>query len=439
MHELLKNLACELNEYFKNTAFRSCAYASKFSKGRYGVSANTGAETIPVAFVDANAPYTYLRLNSPYTQFEKTTWNITRATMDCKIVAIMPTRKYETGDIEQSLFRLISQFVPTPTNAHSLQIEIIETTSSFEDIFFDEIDKEATNANVVLAECRFNVIAELGNCHIKQLPLIGECIEQPITYQPETVAFLQAINSTDATLAGAIDGLVVALKTGNLWSKFNAIYPFVGGTMDTTKYNLISPTDTDAGYRLTFVGAWQFDNNGVTGNGINTYARTHYIPTTAQPLGLNNTHLAFYSRTANAANAVDIGGYTRQQGTGAIIDALNVTANYAGNIYLGANSANTLAGVAVTPTTGLYVLSRVNSANVTLYRNGALLYNTALSSQLVCAAELYVGARNDNGIAMFSSNRQLAFVSIGGGLSATETATFNAAVTAFQTAMNRNV
>ena len=82
-------------------------------------------------------------------------------------------------------------------------------------------------------------------------------------------------------------------------------------------------------------------------------------------------------------------------------------------------------------------MNRRNSANVELYRRGTILYTTALSSQLLCSRNLVLGARNDNGTIMFSTNRQYAFATIGKALTPTENATFATLVDAFQTALNR--
>jgi hypothetical protein len=45
--------------------------------------------------------------------------------------------------------------------------------------------------------------------------------------------------------------------------KFMAIYPLVGGTQSTTKWNLKDPRDLDAAYRLSFYGNPVYAGTGI--------------------------------------------------------------------------------------------------------------------------------------------------------------------------------
>ena len=87
-------------------------------------------------------------------------------------------------------------------------------------------------------------------------------------------AFSNASGITDATQKSAINTLVKDLKRFGLWSKIKAFYPFVGGTAESHKWNLIDPRDLDAAYRLTFSGGWTHNTSGIKGNNTNTIADT---------------------------------------------------------------------------------------------------------------------------------------------------------------------
>jgi hypothetical protein len=52
---------------------------------------------------------------------------------------------------------------------------------------------------------------------------------------------------------------------------------------------------------------------------------------------------------------------------------------------------------------------------------------------------MYLGGFNESNISTFYGNKQIAFASIGDGLTDTEAANFYTAVQAFQTALSRNV
>ena len=85
-------------------------------------------------------------------------------------------------------------------------------------------------------------------------------------------AFITAAGITDPTQQSAIITLVTDLKGYGLWTKMKAIYPFVGGTATTHKFNLKNPLDTDGAFRLSFSGGWTHSANGALPNGTNAFA-----------------------------------------------------------------------------------------------------------------------------------------------------------------------
>ena len=130
----------------------------------------------------------------------------------------------------------------------------------------------------------------------------------PPPIDADAQAFLTAAGITDPTITSAIDTLVVQLKADGIFTKMKAIYPFVGGTATTHKYNLKNPLDTDAAFRLVFSGGWTHSANGATPNGTNAFADTFFNPSTDFVIG--STHLSYYSRTNVASvgtTKIDIG------------------------------------------------------------------------------------------------------------------------------------
>ena len=87
--------------------------------------------------------------------------------------------------------------------------------------------------------------------------------------------------------------MVIDLKGYGIWSKLIAIYPFVGGTSFTHKFNLKNPLDTDAAFRLSYVGSPTHSSNGMSC--ISGYTNTHIVP--SLNMVLNDTSLSVYSRT----------------------------------------------------------------------------------------------------------------------------------------------
>ena len=74
------------------------------------------------------------------------------------------------------------------------------------------------------------------------------------SYTARTLAFLAATGITDTTISNALNTMDIALIANGLDTKMKALYPFVGGTASTHKFNFMNAADTDAAFRLTFAG-----------------------------------------------------------------------------------------------------------------------------------------------------------------------------------------
>ena len=127
---------------------------------------------------------------------------------------------------------------------------------------------------------------------------ISTFIQSTNALDADALAFINATGITNTTQINAIYSLVTSLKNYNLWDKLNAIYPFIGGTSTTCKYNLKDPQDTNAAFRLTFIGGLTHSNGGILSNGSNGYCDTNLTINTN--LSLNDAHISFYSRTDGA-------------------------------------------------------------------------------------------------------------------------------------------
>ena len=124
-------------------------------------------------------------------------------------------------------------------------------------------------------------------------------VNQGYPVDPDANAFIIAtgITGLDAT---AITQLVIDLKLYNVWDKLQAAYPFVGGTANSNKYNLVNPVDSDAAFRLTFYGGVTHNSNGVTFDGINGYANTYFNCSASFVNGTQSAHISVYNRTNDA-------------------------------------------------------------------------------------------------------------------------------------------
>ena len=230
---------------------------------------------------------------------------------------------------------------------------------------------------------------------------------------PDAQAFITAAAITDPTQQSAINTLVVDLKGYSIWTKMKALYPFVGGTASTHKFNLKNPLDTDAAFRLVFNGGWTHNSNGITGNGVNTEALTKLIPLTS--LSTTSGSLGFYLRNLQSANVYDFSpGVANVFGIALYIDMRYY-------MYGG------IASIGGVPSPAFYGISRVGGTHKG-YRNGT-----------VDATSTSTATLNANELKFNTNSRNYAFGFIGDGLTDAESLNFYTAVQAFQTTLGRNV
>ncbi len=249
-------------------------------------------------------------------------------------------------------------------------------------------------------------------------------------------AFLDATGIVDGTISAAIIQLVDDLKAASLWTKFVALYPFVGGTADTHKYNLKNAQDTDAAFRITWNGTITHNANGWTSDGVTGYGNTHI---TGANLTSNNTHGAIYSRTNyNAATRYDFGVSTA--GNAQVFSV--ISRRTTGSAQCNNGSFATILSPVVADSFGLFMTSRDSPTNHIVTKNGVQIgQNTTLETASVSdiGIPVFIGGLNNVGVASTFAPKNYAFTSFGLGLNNTEALAYYNAVQAFQTALGRNV
>jgi len=251
----------------------------------------------------------------------------------------------------------------------------------------------------------------------------------------DSAAFLTATGITDPTISLAICTLVTTMKADGTWDKMQAIYPMVGGTAATHKFNLKNPADTNAAFRLSFIGGWTHSSNGALPNGTNAYANTFFNPSTNA--SLNSHHISYYSRSNTnstlAAGEIELGGIS-SLGVGSILEIR--TANIT---YFKINSANPFISAADTDSRAYYIGNRTASNIVNGWRNSTKIATGATASSALVNLNYYLGAVNINGENKNYSRKQCAFATIGTGLSDAEAAALYTAVQVMQATLSRQV
>jgi len=225
----------------------------------------------------------------------------------------------------------------------------------------------------------------------------------------------------------AISQLTTDLKSYGIWDKMKAIYPMVGGTSGSHKYNLKDPRDTNDAFRLVFSGSWIHSSTGALPNGSNTFADTNLNLNTQ--LVSSSMHYMGYARTDNSGERMLMGVYSPSGDT--FLD-------FYGSLRLYYSLRGATADISIPSWKGLWHLNAVGTSTK-LYRNGSLL-NTNTATGTLPSQTLFLGAGNNgSGGGAYFSIQELAFASIGDGLTDTDASNLYTAVQRFQTTLGRQV
>ena len=252
---------------------------------------------------------------------------------------------------------------------------------------------------------------------------LGRQVGVPIVSDSDAQAFLNAAVITDTTQATAVNNLVIGLKADSLWTKMAAIYPMVGGTAASHKFNLKNPLDTDAAYRLVFNGGWTHSSTGALPNGTNAYADTKLNTSTV--LSVSSSHISHYART------------TPNGGVLMANDSLDCFLQLSGGLLYGSLATGTFSNTTQAANAAFYVVNRPNGTNQKLIRNSTILLNDSKTSTSFSNKNILLGAYNAG--PAFPSNAEIALASVGTGLTDTEASNLYTRVQTYQTALSRNV
>jgi len=245
-------------------------------------------------------------------------------------------------------------------------------------------------------------------------------------------AFITAsgISGTEAT---ATNQLVIDLKSANIWTKMKCVYPLVGGTATSHKFNLVNPQDTDAAYRLVFSGGLTHSSNGILGNGTNGWANTFLNPSIIFPSGFAS--IGFYNRVATTNQGIYMGTTVGSTNFFRIAPLAGTTIRH---FNRGAATGQT--NHTVTNELGFNANSRISNTLMTSIDNtGAFQTNTTTQTIAYSSFQIPLLVVNSSGTIASYSNAQFSFAYISDALTSSELTTLKSINQTFQTTLGRQV
>ena len=246
-------------------------------------------------------------------------------------------------------------------------------------------------------------------------------------FDSDAQTFFTDANITNATQRNAVDSLARGLKNNGTWAKYQAIYPFVGGSASQHSYNLKNTSQFSIGWG----GTVTHNANGVTGDGSTGFGNTGFNPSTNGTLG--DSHISLYSRTNQAINLIDMGATIGSHAW--LIHTRLLDGNFSPTL------GNTTRPNFATPNSlGLFAVSRLNTTNISGYKDGVVVIdNVSNTTSALPNGALLLLASNQDGSAALYSQRNFAFASIGLGLTTAEIAADYTVIQAYETALSRQV
>lgn len=247
-----------------------------------------------------------------------------------------------------------------------------------------------------------------------------------------------------ANVENEIDTLIKALKAANIYSIhwdgysagagvaiIDALYLYLGNLSAPAAMNLADPRDLDAAYRAAFTGGWSFSVNGAKGNGVNGYHRTFLTDSLLS--ATTERWFGFGSKSdTNPTAAVDGG-----KGAGGQLQRLQ--ARSSGNALVELYSPQQ--SVAVANSLGNYLAYRNAAGFLYFDKNNVNLFTGTLSTGALTTANEYIVGATNNSLtstisAGFYSDRIFTHWVFGRNyLSLAQAAAFNAAISAFNSAI----
>lgn len=238
------------------------------------------------------------------------------------------------------------------------------------------------------------------------------------SYDTDAQAYFTAASITSTTEKDAWNTFVLAAKSNGYWSKFFAIYPFLGGTSSSCSYN----AKNTATFQISWTGSLTFNSTGLVGHSSNSYGNTGFNMNSS---GWTNSSASFgcYSRTTPVNNTFNM------------LDDSTLNDAYIGTESGSASYAIMTQGDGGTFGTKLMIAQAESSSFSVLYRDNSHISDSS-GAHVRNSVNMYLmGSSTISSHA--SNNIGLAF--IGSTFTSGEITNFTTNVNTLMTSLGRNV
>jgi hypothetical protein len=252
---------------------------------------------------------------------------------------------------------------------------------------------------------------------------------------PDVKKYKNKSGVSDGVIIPFVNTYVTELKAAGLWSKFYAIYPFLGGTSSTSSYNL---KDADY-YQVSWAGGMTYGTLGVDFNGTTGFGDTNF-DFSAISSTIENIHISFYTADANAGLANIPMGVGSTAADDRIRIAFDVTTNnYYSDFWSNASIVGRVLVSGLGAPGGHYLATRLSNADARVYLDGVLQASNTSTTDIsdVPTDTFYIGAANVAGVASGFTTKTFGLSTIGMHLTAGEVTSFQTITDKFLTSLGR--
>ena len=264
----------------------------------------------------------------------------------------------------------------------------------------------------------------------------------PQSYDSSAVTYFTAYEGAGGSYTSgqksAISAFYAGLKTDSIYSKLRAMWLFAGGNATNNKWNLVNPVDSNAAFRLSFVGTFTHASDGITAASTSGTYADPFINPNSLGWSLNDFAMGGFAKNNITDNSLartimGLASSSKEEG---------IYPNYVGNrwYYIDADGGHPVAVTSLSASSGFLVASRTSSTVLKGYRNGTQESSTqttaSIGSSVNATFSLFNRNRPDaNGRVYDPTDQKMQFFFFSTGLTDSDVSNFYTRLTTLFTAL----